>query len=502
MAADLKKQTIRGVGWSFAERFSVQGVQFLLDLIIARILTTDDYGLIGMLAIFMSISQVFIDGGFSSALIQKKDRSEDDYSTVFYINLGISVLMYLLLYFCAPYIASFYNQPILTPITRVYSLNLIIYALSAVNKVKLTVNVDFKTQSKISFGAAILSGIVGVFCAVIGLGVWALVVQMILCAVLNVILSFYYVRWWPKLIFSIQSFKNLFSFGSKLLIATLISSVYSNLYNLAIGKKFSSSDLGLYTRGDRFAKFPSVNIANILSRVSFPVLSQIQDDDDRLVNAYSKYIKMSAFVVFPLILGLCGVAKPLVHVLLTDKWLGCVPMLQILCFAYVWDCIILVNLNLLNVKGRSDLVLRLEVMKKSIAFVILFISLFFGLKIICLGRAVYSLIAFYLNTIYTKKILNYGFRSQFKQIFPYLALSIVIVVESLTFSYLVQNSWASLALSLTICPLTYALGCIIFKLDMFYEFMEIAGLGKIFHRKADKKSLFIILAKWIKNTHK
>lgn len=480
MAASLRNQTIKGVSWSFVERFSVQGVQFLLDLIIARILGKEAYGLIGMLAIFMSISQVFIDGGFSSALIQKKDRSEDDYSTVFYINITISILLYLVLYFAAPSIANFYEEPILTSITRIYSLNLIINSLVAVNKVKLTVAVDFKTQSKISFIAAILSGIIGVFCAMNGLGVWSLVAQMLSCAVFNVFLSFYYVRWFPKLVFSLQSFRRLFMFGSKLLIASLISSVYSNLYNLAIGKKFTKSSLGLYTRGDRFAKFPSVNIANILSRVSFPVLSQIQDDDEKLLSVYSKYIKMSAFLVFPMILGLCGVAEPLVRILLTEKWIGAVPMLQILCFAYVWDCIILVNLNLLNVKGRSDLVLRLEIIKKSIAFIIFFITLFFGLEVICWGRAVYSLIAFYLNTIYTKKLLNYGFRKQFKQIAPYLFLSLIIVAESLAFSHFITNSLCSLAFSLTICPLTYVLGCIVLKLDMFYEFLEIIGFDKIF----------------------
>ena len=225
MKDQLKQKATYGVFWSAVERYSLQVVQFLLQLIIARILTPHDYGLIGMLAIFMGISQVFIDGGFSNALIQKTDRNEKDYNTVFYINFGISVIIYVLLYYAAPFIASYYDQPLLTPITRIYSINLIINSLAAVNKVKLTVKVDFKTQSKISLGAAVISGVAGIICAYQGMGVWALVVQMLLNSFINVILSFFYVRWWPKLIFSIESFNRLFKFGSKLLIASLIRSV-------------------------------------------------------------------------------------------------------------------------------------------------------------------------------------------------------------------------------------------------------------------------------------
>lgn len=376
---DLRSKATKGVFWSAVERYSVQGVQFLLQLVIARILSPHDYGLIGMLTIFMALSQVFIDGGFSNALIQKKDRDENDYSTVFHINLGISLVAYILLFLGAPYIASFYNQPLLTSITRVYSLNLIINSLVAVNKVKLIIAIDFKTQSKISLSAAIISGVAGIVCAYMGLGVWALVVQMMLNSMLNVILSFYFVSWFPKLIFSTKSFKRLFKFGSKLLIASIISSIYSNIYNLVIGKRFPASTLGLYTRGQQFAFFAGTNVSGILQRVSFPILSEIQDDDKRLVSAYKKYIGISTWAAFPLILGLCGVAKPLIFVLLTEKWASCVPFLQILCFAVLWDCVTLVNLNLLYVKGRSDWVLKLEIVKKTIAFSILVFSMFFNM---------------------------------------------------------------------------------------------------------------------------
>ena len=215
---------------------------------------------------------------------------------------------------------------------------------------KLIISVDFKTQSKISFTSALISGIIGIICAYVGYGVWALIIQALFLALFNVLLSFYYVRWLPILNFSISSFKSLFSFGSKLLIASLISNVYTNLYALVIGKKFSSDSLGMYSRADQFAQFTSSNIANILARVSFPVLSQIQNDNERLVSVYRRYIQISALLVFPLILGLCGIAKPLILLLLTEKWSGCIILLQILCFSYLWNCVVTVNLNLLNVK--------------------------------------------------------------------------------------------------------------------------------------------------------
>ncbi len=243
--SNLKKKTVNGVIWSFVERFSVQGVVFVLDLIIARIIGPDNYGLIALLAIFMTVSQVFIDGGFSSALIQRKSRTEADYSTVFYINLGISIFIYVLLFLAAPLIASFFGQPILSSITRVYSFNLVLNSLVAVNRTKLTIAVDFKTQSKISFYSALLSGIVGVVLALLGYGVWSLVVQALVLAGLNVLLSFYFVRWYPRSRFSTKSFKSLFSFGSKLLIANIISATYSKAYDVVIGKKYDETSLGL-----------------------------------------------------------------------------------------------------------------------------------------------------------------------------------------------------------------------------------------------------------------
>lgn len=470
----LKNKAVNGVIWSFIERFSVQGVVFVLDLIIARLIGPDNYGLIAMLAIFMSISQVFIDGGFSSALIQRKERSEADYSTVFYINFGISILTYLALFFAAPVIADFFNQPILASITRVYSLNLVLNSLVAVNRTKLTIDVDFKTQSKISFFSAVLSGIVGVAMALLGCGVWSLVVQALVLAALNVLFSFYYVRWIPRAGFSKDSFRSLFSFGSKLLIANLISALYSKAYDVVIGKKYDKASLGLFSRADKFNQFASSNISGVLQRVSFPVLSSIQDDDERLRRAYRKYIQVSALVVFPIILGMCGIARPMIEALLGTEWMGCVTMLQILTFAYLWDCVVMVNLNLIYVKGHSDYVLRLEIIKKTIAFSILLVTLFFDLTVICCGRVVYSIIAFYLNTYYTKKLLNYGFLTQIKELMPIIAMSLVVAGLGLTISWLIDSAIIALIVSLIICPLAYVGMCYVFKVEAFHELILIA----------------------------
>lgn len=473
MTENLRDKTVKGVAWSFVERFSVQGVTFLLELIIARLVGPENYGLIAMLAIFMAVSQVFIDGGFSSALIQRQDRNEQDFSTVFYINVGISITTYALLFLAAPWIATFFVQPILAPITRVYSLNLVLNSLVAVHKTKLTIDVNFKTQTKISLLSAVFSGLLGVALAWLGWGVWALVWQALAAAVLNVVFSLYFVRWLPRERFSRSSFRKLFAFGSKLLAATLISSLYSRIYDLVIGKRFNSVSLGLYSRADKFNQFASTNISGILSRVSFPVLSEIQDDDARLLSVYKKYMQMSALVVFPLILGMCGVARPMIHALLGNEWDGCVAMLQVLSFAYIWDCVIMVNLNLIYVKGHSDYVLKLEIVKKLIAFGILMVTMFYGLLAICVGRVLYSIIALYLNTHYTRRLLNYGFITQLREIAPFFAMSLVIMALAMLISALVPRAIVALIVSLVLCPVAYVLMCRVFKIAAFAELMSL-----------------------------
>ena len=478
MAENLKTQTVKGVWWSILERYSTQGVSFIITIVMSNILSPDEYGLIGMLAIFISLSQVFIDGGFANALIQKNKRTDTDFSTVFWINLGIGILCYILLFFAAPYIAAFFEKDILIPITRVYAINLILNSLCAVNKVKLVIDINFKTQLKISLAAAITSGIAGITCAVMGYGVWALVVQLNTSAFMTTLLSFIFVRWKPAFVFSKESFRSLFSFGSKLLVAQTISTVYVNLYNVAIGKKYTSSELGLYTRARQFVELVSTNLTSVMTRVLFPVLSRVQDDDTQLMGAYRKFISMVAFIVFPAALGLAGIARPLILALINENWVGCVPFIQVLVFAYAMDGITIINLNLLYVKGKSDIVLKLEIIKKTIAITILLITIRYGVMAICLGQVTYAFIALILNTRNTKKLLNYGLLNQIKDLYPYFLISLVIMALALLLDHLIINSWIVLALSLIVCPVVYVMLCWLLGLNALKEMAAIIASNR------------------------
>jgi teichuronic acid exporter len=473
---NIKSKAVKGVAWSFVGNSANRIIQFVISLILARLLTPADYGLIGMIGVFMGLANTFIDSGFSSALIQYKDRSNVDYCTVFYVNFGMSLLMYGLLAVSAPWIADFYNEPRLVAIIRVYCLTLIIGSLAAINGIILTIDLNFKKGTIISTVSALLSAGVGLIFAFTGFGVWALVFQQLAASLIRCVLLLYMSRWFPSLVFSVKSFKRLFSFGSKLLASGLLHTVYSNLYPLIIGKKFSAADLGYVSRAQGFNDIIASNLTSVLTSAAFPILSKIQDDDERLLRAYSGYIRMSAFTVFPLVLFLCGVAKPLILFLLTEKWAPSIPLMQILSFSYLWLGIVQINLNLLYVKGRSDLVFRLEIIKKSIAIGILIITTIIGnLTIMCLGMTFYSFIALYLNTIYTKRLLNYGFMTQIKQIWPYLFYSLIIMAEGLFFSWLIDNSLLSLVVSSIVCMTTYFALCYITKQYALVQTVDIVA---------------------------
>ena len=422
--SSLKKQAFVGFGWNAVGRFSTQGVSFILQIILARLLAPSDYGIIAMMAIFLQIAAVFVDSGFGKALVQKQNCEEKDYSTVFYYNLAVSVGLYIILFAIAPLVARFYEIEILTQVMRVASLVVIINALSIVQRTKLEKRIDFKSQSVVNFTSSLLSGLAGIAMAYYGLGVWALCGQSLLNSLLQMILFYFFVRWRPALVFSKESFHEMFSFGSKILVASIISAIYSNLYTIVIGKRFNSRDLGFYSRADHFAIFPSSNIGAIISGVAYPTLSKIQSDDDRLRFAYRKIIRYSSFIIFPLMIGLAAVSDPFIKSLLGEKWLETIPFLQILCFALMWDHLSSLNLNLLYVKGKSNLVLKLEIIKKSIAVAILFVSIPFGIKIMCCGRVLYGIIAFYINTSYTKKLIGLSFWQQVMDFLPYLGLSL------------------------------------------------------------------------------
>lgn len=426
MPESLKSKTIKGVLWSGIERFSVQGVQFLVLLVIANILDPKDFGLIGMLTIFLAVGQSLIDSGFSQALIRKQDRTDLDNNTVFYFNIVVSVLLYLLLCFIAPWIAIFYEEPQLTDLMRVLSVVVVINSFAVVQRAIYTASIDFKTQAKASFIGALISGIVGVSMAMNGYGVWTLVWQQIINACINTGLLWIYSSWFPKLQYSWISFRSLFSFGSKLLASGLLDTVYTNMYSLVIGKVFSAASLGHYTQADRFAKLPSSNITGILQRVTYPVLCSIQNDEERLRGDYRQLLRLSAFVIFPLMCLLAGIAYPLVEVLIGEKWHFAATLIIPLSFHMMWWPIHAINLNLLQVKGRSDLFLKLEIIKKTIGVIVLIVSVPLGLLFMCYCSIATSIINLVINTYYTGKLIDVGFIVQMKDLSKTLITSLLM----------------------------------------------------------------------------
>lgn len=474
MAESLKRKTVRGVAWSAVERFSTLFVQLIVNIILSRILMPEDFGMIAMLTVFIQFSQAFIDSGFTNALIQRKDRTNVDFCTVFYFNFVIACILYVILYISAPWIAEFYNMPPLTKIARILGINLVVGALASVHRTKLSIDLRFKVQSIISFLAVIISGVISILMAYNGFGIWALVFQSIISLTLQTILLFILgTHWIPSLVFSIYSFKKLFAYSSKILGSSLISLLYRNLYPIVIGKKFSAVELGYYSRADLFSTMPTSSITLILSKVAFPIFSTIQDDNAKLRVAYSKYIVFASLIVFPIMLGLATLSKPLIVVCMTDKWLMAVPLLQILCFDCMFDHISAINLNILYVKGRSDLALKLEIIKKTIAIGILFASLPFGIFAICWGRLFYSLMAILLNTYYTRKLIGLPLLKQINDFMPYLLCGVVMAVAVWLSTYWISSMVLQIVIGIIIGGTLYTLLIFIFRRLIFIEFCDI-----------------------------
>ena len=427
---ELKDKAISGVKWNAIGRFSTQGVNFIIGLILARLLSPSDYGVVGMVGIFFAIAQTFIDSGFGSALIRKNDCTDTDYSTAFYFNVIVGLVCCILLWIASPLIANFFNTPILKDLVKVMSLNMFVSSFAIVHGTKLTHAVDFKSQSIVNLLTAVLSGTMGIFMAYKGFGVWSLVFQQLIATVLRVVLLVAITKWFPKRLFSKASFKYLFNFGSKILTASILHTIYANMTTLIIGKFYTAKDLGYYSRGESLATYPSTNITGLLQSVTYPVLSKIQDDDEHLIQSYRKLISMTSLVIFFGMFLLAALAKPLIVTLLTDKWLDAVIYLQIFCFAYMFDHICALNLNILYVKGYSNLVLKLEVIKKTISISMILAAVPFGVMAICIARALYTQIAVVINTYYTGKLFGLGYVKQVKDFSKYLIYSIIAVIPA------------------------------------------------------------------------
>ena len=431
---NIKEKTVHSVKWNAIGRFSTQGIGFIIGLILARLLSPADYGTVGMVGIFFAIAGTFIDSGFGSALIRKKDCTDTDYSTAFFFNTIVAFICCIALSLAAPFIARFFSTPILADIVVVMSINMFIGALSAVQNARLTAAINFKSPAKIGIITTIISGALGITMAYNVFGVWSLVWQGLFATVLRSILLVYVTRWYPKWRFSKDSFKYLFNFGSRLLASSLLHTIYCNLTTLIIGKYYTAKELGYYTRGENMASLPSTNITGTLQGVTYPILSKIQDDDKRLIEVYRKYISITSLAIFFGMFLLAALAKPLIITLLTDKWEASVIFLQVFCFALMFDHICQLNLNILYVKSRSDLVLRLEIIKKTISIFMLVSAIPFGVLAICLSRAIYTQIAIVINTYYTGKLFNLGYWAQVHDFIKYLLFSAIAVTPAFLLS--------------------------------------------------------------------
>lgn len=474
MSEGIRNKAIKGVGWSFADNILNQGVTFLVGLVLARLLSPEEYGLIGIIAIFIAVFNSIVDSGFSNALIRKNDAGDADYNTVFITNMVMSVLLFCVMFFGAPVIASFFNRPQLIPLTKVMASVVIINAFAIIQRTILVKKVDFKTQTKVSAIASVASGVVGIGMASGGLGVWSLVGQQLSRQFLNSLFLWVFAKWYPKLHFSLKSFKELFNFGWKLMVSGLIDTVWREIYQVVIGKFYSPATLGQYTRAHQFGSIFSTNLTAVVQRVSYPVLSEIQDDVPKLKNAYKKVIKVTMLITFCCMLGLAAIAEPMIVSLIGDQWLPAVPFLQILCFSMMLYPLHAINLNMLQVQGRSDLFLRLEIIKKIIAVVPLLLGIFVNIYLMLFGSVITGFIAYYLNAFYSGKFLNYSILEQVRDIIPSFIIAMIMAVSVWGISFINLPSVALLAIQLSAGVVIIILLCELVRLDSYLEIKHIA----------------------------
>lgn len=469
MADSLKSKAFRGVVWTVVERISSDLASFSIGIVLARLLTPADYGTIGMLYVFLSISKTFIDCGFTLALIRRKTRTEAELATAFWSNLGIATVCYLLLFLGAPWIASFYKMEILCPLMRVLGLTLIVDALYSIQVTRLTAEVNFKTQAKVTAVKILVGGSVGIVFAYNGFGPWSLVAYTLASGVTSIILYYSITGWRPKFIFSKSAYLELFGFGVKLLAANLLHTVYTNISTLIIGKKYTPEALGCYTRGDGLSSLPISIYTSTFSRVIYPILAKVQDDDGELRRVYAKYLRLIASIVAPSMLLFAGCMNPFIRIVIGEQWIPAVKFAMLLCFAQMFDPLTRVNSNILYVKGRSDILLKLEFIKKAIGITTVVIAVQFGVVWLCVGRVLYSAVAFVLNASFGGKFLGMSVFRQVKEVLPSYVIGGVVFAVAYSVSSLVDNKYVSiLSGGLSGLALFVTLICL-FRLELWSE---------------------------------
>lgn len=453
--------------WRFAERCGAQGVAFIVSIVLARLLAPADYGTIALVTVFTTILNVFVDSGMGNALIQKKNADDLDFSTVFYFNIVVCLILYFGMFFAAPFIAEFYGRPDLTPIVRVLSLTIVISGVKNVQQAYVSRNMLFKRFFFATLGGTIGAAIVGVAMACLGFGVWALVIQQIFNATVDTIILWFTVKWHPKRMFSFERLKGLFSFGWKLLVSGLINTAYNNLRTLVIGKIYSSADLAYYNQGDKFPNVIVTNINNSIDSVLLPAMSAEQEDQERVKQMTRRAIKTSTYIMAPVMMGLCFTANTIVSLVLTDKWLPCVLFLRIFCITYMFYPIHTANLNAINALGRSDIFLKLEIAKKIIGIIALLITMNVSVEAMAYSLLIVSVCSQIINAWPNRKLLNYGYFEQLKDILPGMMLAIVMGICIYPFTFFNISKWLILVIQVSLGIVLYIGGSVVLKLEAF-----------------------------------
>lgn len=441
MAAELKERAVKGVTWNLMERFGMQGITFILGIILARLLTPEDYGLIGMMVVFFAVADVFVKGGLGQAYVQKKTVTDLDATTIFYTNLIISVVLYIALWFAAPAISRFYEQPALIELTRAMGLIVIIHAFNVIQQAQVRRDLDFKRKTKITIIATLLSGLAGIGAALAGLGVWSLVLKNLSNALILTLGLWVTSAWRPTLNFSTRSFREMFVFGVWILGSNILQKVFENIYKLVIGKLFPPAQLGYFTQARIFQRIASEDMTMAVSSVAFPVFSQMQGNAARMRQAMNRFLTHSMMIIMPLMVTLAVVAEPFILLLLTDKWAPMIPYLQLLCIVGFLYPLQSVNIQILFAQGKSRLNFHLSLIRNGLRIVNIVVMYRYGVIYIILGEVIVSILSLMINTIYTKKMIAYGLWQQLKDVAVIAGGALLAGAVAFVFTLLITNNW-------------------------------------------------------------
>ena len=473
MQNNLKDKTLKGTAWSFVDNFITIGVTFIVNIILARILSPEEFGLIGIITIFTAVFNSIVDCGFSSALIRKNNVTDLDYNTIFIFNIVFSVVLAVFLFLSAPLVAHFFSNETLSPLLKVMSVIVIINGFAIIQRTQLVKNVNFKTQAKISLVSATLSGAIGIGMALYGFGVWSLAAQLILKQLFNTILLWIYGKWRPRLEFSVASFKELFSFGWKLLASGIIDTIWNEIYTVVIGKCYSPATLGQYSKAVQFKNLCSNNLLGVVQRVYYPILSSIKEDKERLLSVTSRITQATMFLSVVLMLGLSAASENVIVVLIGEKWLEAAKYLQIICFYGMLFPLQSINLDLLKVAGRSDIHLYLEIVKKIIGIGPLLLGIFINIEWMLWGSLIYNIINYFLNSYFVGKHVGYTTSMQLNDLYGIFGLGLIMFMLVLLVGNIFTSYLLSLVLQIVVGALVVNLGSRIFKIRSYYQIIDI-----------------------------